>query len=272
LSVPTGRPGELDPEKTTAERLELSSSAKAVKVEQAFSASGTPDPQPPLEGEGSPAPLAWPETSPREVEDPRTPNQLDFRDLTDRKESLPYTSFKEAQAVARRLIEGYREAADAETARKKREAYAKGERTRRRNWAREFVPKQRFQLPGEAKSQHSEGFMYGPVQTVQRVACIVWAVEQGNHSNREISEAVNRIDPHAAVTSAVVEKLARALALTGLLVPYIEALQQKRYRWMWYLHGKLPGPDTHLLTLTQCNERVEGDEDKVSWMRPSGRA
>lgn len=125
----------------------------------------------------------------------------------------------------------------------------------------QYVPAARMQTPGEAKAGDRRSYGWGQHLLPQRTALAILAVQAGHHAVVDIAQFVAEADPFLRGSPATFRKLCKSIALTGLLVPYIEALPQNKTRFMFFLASALPDRESddwrHLLTVDESNDRVE---------------
>lgn len=131
---------------------------------------------------------------------------------------------------------------------------------RLRTSERAYQPDEFIETPLAAKARDRSGYAWGKHLLVQQTCMVVLAVRAGSHAASQILEHIQEKDPNLAASSSLLRGICKDMCLTGLLVPYIEALPQSRRRFMFFLPWGLPDRDDdgwrHLLTIDEANERV----------------
>jgi hypothetical protein len=94
------------------------------------------------------------------------------------------------------------------------------------------------------------------------------AVNSGKHAVSEIAEYIGKVDVKLMGDPKAIRKVCKSVALTGALIPYVEALPQGRWRYMFFVAWALPDLASdrwqHLLTLEESNERVVGERPETT--------
>jgi len=131
-----------------------------------------------------------------------------------------------------------------------------------------YQPTEIIQCPSAAKASEKRGYGWGMHLPHQRAGAIILAIRGGHHACSAMSDYIVGSDPSAAANPSMLLKICKSLALTGLLVPYIEALPQNRMRFMFFLAWAPPDTDSeywrHLLTLEESNERVPEADSAIT--------
>lgn len=128
-----------------------------------------------------------------------------------------------------------------------------------------YVPSDLIQLPGVAKAADRRGYGWGPHLLLQRAGMVILAVQQGKHAVSEMLTYIEQTDPKLSCSSTPLRNICKSMALTGVLVPWVEAIGQARMRYMFFLPWAQPDHPhdekwDHLLTLEEANGRVSNPE------------
>ncbi len=141
-------------------------------------------------------------------------------------------------------------------------------KSRLRTSQQALVPENFLQTPGDAKSADKRGFAWGNHVHTQRGVMAVLAVHNGKHASSEIGEFISSVDPSIGCSDTMIRKVCKIVALTGVLVPFIEALPHGRFRYMYFVSWAPPSVDEwdHLLTIEEYNSRVDEGACTSPWV------